>query len=186
MAWHRLDQRGGGCTMRYHLFAQLRGLTSILTLMAPLSCSLSADWEHTQIADALRAAPPAVTHQAKIYAWLPFGQLVLVRDGSGPYTCVASGSASLRFAKPPCLIPILSVRTRTPGPLSRPTGRRMIRTRRKRSGPCLACLAWCGCCLGCMGPTARWPLEKTRRPWSRRGSQGKRGVPVMGQRTPSP
>jgi hypothetical protein len=69
-------------------------------LTAPLSCSLSADWEHTQIADALRAAPPAVTQQARIYAWQPYGQLVLVRYGPGPYTCVASGSASLRFAKP--------------------------------------------------------------------------------------
>jgi hypothetical protein len=87
--------------MRHRLFAQLRGLTSMLVLMAPLSCSLSADWEHAQIADALRAPPPAVTHQAKIYAWEPYGQLVLVRDGPGPYTCVASGSSSLRFGKPP-------------------------------------------------------------------------------------
>jgi hypothetical protein len=46
-----------------------------------------------------------VTHQAKIYAWQPFGQLVLVRDGPGPYTCVASGSASLRFSKPPLAYP---------------------------------------------------------------------------------
>jgi hypothetical protein len=74
-------------------------------LTAPLSCSLSADWEHAQIADALRAAPPAVTDEARIYAWQPFGQLVLVRDGSGPYTCVASGSSSLRFAKPPLRYP---------------------------------------------------------------------------------
>ena len=35
-----------------------------------------------------------MTHTARIYAWQPFGQLVLVRDGPGPYTCVASGSAS--------------------------------------------------------------------------------------------
>jgi hypothetical protein len=74
-------------------------------LTAPLSCSFSADWEHAQIADALRAAPPAVTHTAKIYAWQPYGQLVLVRDGPRPYTCVASGSASLRFAKPPLPYP---------------------------------------------------------------------------------
>jgi hypothetical protein len=46
-----------------------------------------------------------VTHTAKIYAWRPYGQLVLVRDGAGPYTCVASGSASLRFAKPPLSFP---------------------------------------------------------------------------------
>jgi hypothetical protein len=86
--------------MRHHLFAQLRGFTGLLVLMAPLSCSVSADWEHAQIADALRAAPLTVTHTAKVYAWQPFGQLVLVRDGPGPYTCVASGSSSLRFAKP--------------------------------------------------------------------------------------
>ena len=29
----------------------------------------------------------------------------MVRDGPGPYTCVASGSASLRFAKPPLAYP---------------------------------------------------------------------------------
>jgi hypothetical protein len=46
-----------------------------------------------------------VTQQARIYAWQPYGQLVLVRDGTGPYTCVASGSASLRFAKPPLPYP---------------------------------------------------------------------------------
>jgi hypothetical protein len=86
--------------MRHRLFAQLRGFTGPLVLIAPLSCSLSADSEQAQIADALRAAPPAVTQQARIYAWQPYGQLVLVRDGPGPYTCVASGSASLRFAKP--------------------------------------------------------------------------------------
>jgi hypothetical protein len=73
----------------------------MLALTAPLSCSGAAAWEQAQIADALRAAPPTVTHQAKIYAWHPYGQLVLVRDGEGPYTCVASGSASLRFGKPP-------------------------------------------------------------------------------------
>jgi hypothetical protein len=72
----------------------------MLALTAPLSCSGAADWQQAQIADALRAAPPTVTHQARIYAWQPFGQLVLVRDGPGPYACVASGSASLRFAKP--------------------------------------------------------------------------------------
>jgi hypothetical protein len=87
--------------MRHSLFAQLRGFTGLLVLRAPLSCSVSANWEHVQIADALRAAPPTVTHTAKIYAWQPYGQLVLVRDGPGPYTCVASGSSSLRFGKPP-------------------------------------------------------------------------------------
>jgi hypothetical protein len=87
--------------MRHRFFAQFRIFAGMLAMTAPLSCSSAADWEHAQIADALRAAPPTVSHQAKIYAWQPFGQLVLVRDGPGPYTCVASGSSSLRFGKPP-------------------------------------------------------------------------------------
>jgi hypothetical protein len=87
--------------MRKRFFIQVRMLTGMLVLMAPLSCSISGSWQEEQIADAVRAAPHTVTHQAKIYAWQPFGQLVLVRDGPGPYTCVASGSVSLRFAKPP-------------------------------------------------------------------------------------
>jgi hypothetical protein len=91
--------------MRHRFFAQFRIFASMLALTGPLSCSGAADWEHAQIADAMRAAPPIVTHTAKIYAWQPYGQLVLVRDGPGPYTCVASGSASLRFAKPPLSFP---------------------------------------------------------------------------------
>lgn len=43
--------------MSHRLFARLRGLTGLLVLIAPLSCSGSAGWEHAQIADALRAAP---------------------------------------------------------------------------------------------------------------------------------
>jgi hypothetical protein len=91
--------------MRHRFFARFYMLTGVLLLTAPLSCSASADWEAAQIADALRAAPPTVTHQAKIYAWQPSGQLVLVRDGDGPYTCVASGSAALRFGKSPLSYP---------------------------------------------------------------------------------
>jgi hypothetical protein len=87
--------------MGHRCFARFRRFAGMLALTAPLSCSGAADWEQAQIADALRAAPPTVTHTARIYAWQPYGQLVLVRDGPGPYTCVASGSASLRFAKPP-------------------------------------------------------------------------------------
>jgi hypothetical protein len=87
--------------MRHRLLGQFRTLAAILALTVPLSCSGTADWERAQIAAAVRAAPPTVTHTAKIYAWQPFGQLVLVRDGEGPYMCVASGSTSLRFAKPP-------------------------------------------------------------------------------------
>jgi hypothetical protein len=91
--------------MRHRLLAQFCMLTGALVLTAPLSCSSSVDWEEVQIADALRAAPPAVTHNAKIYAWQPYGQLVLVRNGDGPYICVASGSSSLRFGKPPLPYP---------------------------------------------------------------------------------
>jgi hypothetical protein len=70
--------------MRHPLFERFRMFASLLALTAPLSCSGAADWERAQIADAQRAAPPTVTHQARIYAWQPFGQLVLVRDGPGP------------------------------------------------------------------------------------------------------
>jgi hypothetical protein len=80
-------------------------LAGTLVLTAPLSCSISADWQAAQIAYALHAAPPSVTHQAKLYAWQPFVQLVLVRNGPGPYTCVSSGSSSLPFAKPPLPYP---------------------------------------------------------------------------------
>jgi hypothetical protein len=87
--------------MKHSLFARFRLLIGTLMLTAPLSCSGATAWQEAQIADALRAAPPSITHTARIYAWQPYGHLVLVRDGEGPYTCVASGSASLRFAKLP-------------------------------------------------------------------------------------
>lgn len=57
------------------------------------------EWERDQVADALGAAPAPVTDNARVFAWKA-KQLVLVRDGSGPYTCVASGSWSLRIGKP--------------------------------------------------------------------------------------
>ncbi len=57
------------------------------------------DWKDAQIKDALRAAPSTVTDDAPIYAWNATN-LVLVRAGNGPYTCVASGSWSLRLGKP--------------------------------------------------------------------------------------
>jgi hypothetical protein len=60
----------------------------------------SPEWVQAQIADALRAAPPTVTENAKLYAFTDNGERVLVRDGNGPYTCVASGSNSLRVGKP--------------------------------------------------------------------------------------
>jgi hypothetical protein len=55
-------------------------------------------WKQAQIEDALRAAPAPVTTGARIFAWQDT-QLVLVRDGAGSYTCVASGSWSLRLGK---------------------------------------------------------------------------------------
>ena len=91
--------------MNQRLFARFRVLTGMLVLTVPLACSASADWRAAQIADTLRAAPISVTHTARLYAWHPSGHLVLVRDGEGPYTCVASGSASLRFTKPPLRYP---------------------------------------------------------------------------------
>jgi hypothetical protein len=54
--------------MRHRFFAQFRIFAGMLALTAPLSCSGAADWERAQIADARRAAPPTVSHQAKIYA----------------------------------------------------------------------------------------------------------------------
>jgi len=52
------------------------------------------------IADALLAAPPSVTNDARIYGWTAKGELTLLRDGKGPYTCVSSGAFSLRLGKP--------------------------------------------------------------------------------------
>lgn len=59
-----------------------------------------AAWKAASIADAEQAAPPSVTQSATIYAWTDKGEMVLVRDGPGPYTCVASGAFSLRIGKP--------------------------------------------------------------------------------------
>ena len=50
------------------------------------------DWKAKMIADALTAAPPAVTNDATIYAWDKKGQMILLRPGSGPYVCLVSFS----------------------------------------------------------------------------------------------
>jgi hypothetical protein len=63
------------------------------------------DWRAKQIADAVSAAPPAVTNDAKIYAWKSAGKMIMVRDGDGPYRCVASGNTSIRVGKPPLPYP---------------------------------------------------------------------------------
>ena len=70
------------------------------SLAAVPTAQNSPEWVQTQIEDALRAAPPTVTEDAKIYAFSDDGERVLVREGGGPYTCVASGSNSLRVGKP--------------------------------------------------------------------------------------
>ena len=57
-------------------------------------------WVAETIADAVQAAPPSVTANASIYGWSPDGELVLARYGSGSYTCIASGSFSIRVGKP--------------------------------------------------------------------------------------
>jgi hypothetical protein len=56
-------------------------------------------WRAEQIKDALRAAPTTVTADASFFAWKKT-ELVLLRKGSGPYSCVASGSWSVRLGKP--------------------------------------------------------------------------------------
>ena len=57
------------------------------------------------ISDALLAAPSSVTDTAKIYGWTSKGELTLLRDGKGPYTCVSSGAFSVRIGKPPLPYP---------------------------------------------------------------------------------
>jgi len=46
-----------------------------------------------------------VTNDATIYAWNDEGDMIAVRHGTGPYTCVASGFSSLRLGKPPLPYP---------------------------------------------------------------------------------
>ena len=62
--------------------------------------SMDGEEKAKVIADALSAAPTAVTKGAKVYAWNTSRQLVLVRAGDGPYACFASGNTSIRVGKP--------------------------------------------------------------------------------------
>lgn len=82
-------------------------LVVILTLV--VACSdgptpsvrdLDPVWVEAHIAEALTAAPSVVTRDARIFAWREDGSRVLIREGDGPYTCVASGSYSLRLQQP--------------------------------------------------------------------------------------
>lgn len=78
-----------------------------LQLTASFDSAQAVDdkWKSEMIADASKAAPPSVTDTATIYAWTPKGEMKLVRQGKGPYKCVASGAFSLRLGKPPLPYP---------------------------------------------------------------------------------
>jgi hypothetical protein len=79
-------------------------ISGVLALQ--LASSLNAgpvsedSWKAAAIADATLAAPPSVTSDAKIYGWTKDGKLALLRNGTGPFTCVASGAFSIRIGKP--------------------------------------------------------------------------------------
>lgn len=79
-------------------------ISSILALQLVPSLNAAPvsedNWKAAAIEDASLAAPPSVTADAKIYGWTKDGKLALARDGSGPYTCVASGAFSIRVGKP--------------------------------------------------------------------------------------
>jgi hypothetical protein len=85
------------------LFASIMVLW--LTIFPQLADAIDEKWKAEMIADALLAAPTSVTHNAMIYAWNAEGDMIAVRHGTGPYTCVASGLASLRLGKPPLPYP---------------------------------------------------------------------------------
>ena len=76
-------------------------LAMICLVTVPVSTRADDEsWRAETITDALRAAPPSVTDDATILGWTSDGTLVMARYGSGPYTCIASGSFSLRLGKP--------------------------------------------------------------------------------------
>ncbi len=92
--------------MKNQSSSPFRCLVSSMAMIcvAAVSVSSRADdksWRAETITDAVQAAPPSVTHDATILGWTPGGKLVLARYGSGAYTCIASGSFSLRLGRPP-------------------------------------------------------------------------------------
>jgi len=96
--------------MRIFRSKRVLGLTSSLFALAiagapGLSEAVDEAWISETIADAKLAAPASVTDTASIYGWTPEGELVLARFGSGSYTCIGSGSFSLRLGKPPLPYP---------------------------------------------------------------------------------
>lgn len=82
-------------------------LSSVLVTLAIAGAATAAgdDWRTETIADALLAAPAAVTGDATVLGWTAGGELAVARYGSGPYTCIASGSFSTRIGRPPLPYP---------------------------------------------------------------------------------
>ena len=78
---------------------------AIFTFSATSAFSGGHDWKAKMIADALTAAPPAVTNDATIYAWDSKGQMLMLRSGAGSYVCLASGFMSIRIGKTPLPYP---------------------------------------------------------------------------------
>lgn len=83
----------------------LRALALAVMVCSSPSQADDASWRSQAIADALLAAPPSVTDDAMIFGWTPEGELRLARYGAGPYTCIASGSFSVRLGKSPLPYP---------------------------------------------------------------------------------
>lgn len=91
--------------MKLSILAFASMMVPWITIFSTTADAVDQQWKSTMIADALLAAPPSVTHNAKVYAWNADGDMIAVRHGTGPYTCVASGFASLRLGKPPLPYP---------------------------------------------------------------------------------
>lgn len=86
--------------MNYHYL--IKTVISIAALTCLTNSALAQDqaWKNAQLADALTAAPPVVTDNAKIYAWNDKAEMILIREGGGPFVCVASGLLTTRVGKP--------------------------------------------------------------------------------------
>ena len=75
-------------------------VAAVFTLTSPMTIASDETSNAALIADALSAAPPSVTQDAKIYSWNAKGQLYMLRHGTGPYHCLTSGFSSTRLGKP--------------------------------------------------------------------------------------
>jgi hypothetical protein len=79
----------------------LAGIVAVWGMILPQdAAAVDEKWKAEMIADALLAGPPSVTRNASIFAWNSEGDLILLRPGTGPYTCLASGFSTLRLGKP--------------------------------------------------------------------------------------